>query len=108
MTGMGARLTPVADRKRMVREVLENAYVRVACRYTGRLPADMSDADRAMALDAWAEALEADTEQLMEIMRVAQEAALQQMHYRLHRAEGVDHEMLDEAIEYACDDEGRL
>lgn len=49
--------------------------------------------------------MERDTEVLAAVMDQAKASGIAAVHSRLHVAEGLDHEMLDQAIEYAREDD---
>ncbi len=64
-------------------------------------PKSMSPEQEATMLDAHTAAMEHDTQLIMELIRRGTVEASEAWRARLHEAEGVDHEMLDEAIGFA-------
>ena len=67
-------------------------------------PETMDEAMRTRFLEKHTDAMAADHRALMVIVHHAQAEALSILRENLHAAEGVDHEMLDEAFEFAEDE----
>lgn len=61
----------------------------------------MSEEQEAAMLEQHHAAMEADTRLLMTFVERGQVEAAEAWRAKIHAAEGVDHEMLDEAIDYA-------
>lgn len=78
--------------------VLETVYLRFLCEQTGQRPDRLTHAERITLLDTKILAFKTDFERLRECVRYAYSAGAESVHTRLHAAEGVDHEMLEEAL----------
>ena len=79
-----------------LRELLSAIYLRLLC---GRFP--LTEKERALVLERHEEALQRDLAQIMVAVSHAQNEAIQAMRFRIHHAEGIDHEMVDQALAYA-------
>ncbi len=84
-----------------IRRVLRRVYVRHDAELTQRDLPKYTEAEQEDVLDKrWAD-FEADYKALCATAQYAHNAAVDRVHSRLHIAENVDHEMIDQAIEYA-------
>jgi hypothetical protein len=63
----------------------------------------MSEAEKNAALDPHVRQMEADLQVLLAVVERGQAEREQSMRQRLHQAEGIDHEMLDEALAWAAE-----
>ena len=84
-----------------VRRIVEASYLRILCRFSNRQPARLSQAERLELLEPHEGALEHDLGLLREVVRQAWVGGVQGVHAQLHNTDGVDHEMLDQAIEFS-------
>ena len=83
--------------ERTARAWLESLYLRLAAPDH----ASWSDDERAGFIARSEEALTQDMDTLRELIAQGQAEVEERWRSRLHHAEGLDHEMVDEAIEYA-------
>ena len=96
--------TPGEELEGAVWRVLRQTYLRFAA---GPLGAErLSPEEENLALDPHLGHLESDHRLLMEVVRTAFSQGASQVHTILHGRPGVDHEMLDQAVEYAALDTG--
>ncbi len=79
--------------------VLRNTYLR---RIVAVPPASLDEPEQNTALDPYMRELEADHDQIMAIVAQAFHEGVSHVHQLLHGREGVDHEMLDQTVEYAA------
>lgn len=77
--------------------ILQATYLRLLCGSS----AAMTDKEQATTLLPHAEALRHDLAQIMVAVSRGQDEAVQAMRFELHRAEGIDHEMVDQALAFA-------
>jgi len=89
-----------------IRDVLEACALRALMRGTGRDHGTMEPDERAAALEPLRGALEHDERVLRVLVQQAAGDAISRMRAQLHGAPGVDHEMLDQAIEFATSPRG--
>ena len=82
------------------RRILEASYLRVICRMSGKKPADLAQEDQDAALEQWQGAITHDLELFREVIRQGWIGAVEEVQTNLH-ATVLDHEMVDQAIEYA-------
>ena len=80
---------------------LRGVYVRLISGQTLHPGKAMTLAEENMVLDPHLAGLEHDHALLLEILGRARSTGIEAMRARLHAAEGVDHDMLDEAMAYA-------
>lgn len=85
-----------------VRRALEQLAIAVA---TGKSPDHLSETQQELMIEIHGPAIEQAMGVLQECLRLASSAGATAMHEGMHRAEGVDHEMLDQALEYATEKE---
>lgn len=83
------------------RRIVEATYLRVLCKLGHRDPARLTEGERADLLEPWQAAVEHDVRLHREVIRQAQIGTADGIHAALHAAPGIDHEMLDQAVEYA-------
>ena len=88
-------------REATVWRLLRQTYLRLIGHYTGTDLLRARNEDQNLALDRWHRSMEADLALLSEALRAARSSGIAEVHRRLHSAENTDHEMLDQAIEYA-------
>jgi hypothetical protein len=81
------------------RRILEQAYLRAIVGPSGTPPAD--EVIQQERLVHYAPFIEAQMMQLQEVLQLAGNAGAQRLHNALHNRPGIDHEMLDEAIDFA-------
>lgn len=78
---------------------LRELYLRLLC--TAVRPESMTIAEQNLLLDPHHRAMEADLRVVMMFVERGQSEAIGAWRSRIHRTEGTDHEMLDEALDYA-------
>lgn len=93
------------DYEATVWRILRATYLRLIGDLTGRDLFVLSHPEQEQALDRWHAAMELDVKRLAETLAQARADGIARTHRRLHASDGVDHEMLDEAVEYAYGDE---
>lgn len=81
--------------------IVRAIHLRLIGHHIGRDLFVLSHPEQEQPLDRWHRYMERDVQQLMAVVQHARTEAIGRTHRRLHAAEGIDHEMLDEAIEYA-------
>lgn len=81
--------------------LLRRIYLRLLARDLGRDPGTLTEAEGSALIDPHLRAFGADFAALQELIEVARDDGYGRLLRAMHRAEGVDHEMLDEAVEYA-------
>lgn len=79
---------------------LRELYLRLLCPATVH-PGSMTEPQRNLLLDSHHAAMEADLRVVLTIVERGQVEALGRWRERIHLAEGTDHEMLDEALDFA-------
>ena len=84
-----------------LRRILRRVYVRQDAELTDRPLARYTEAEQEDVLDRRWSDFEDDYKALCAVAEYAHNAAVDKVHSRLHLAENVDHEMIDQAIEYA-------
>lgn len=89
-----------------IRGVLEAGYLRALLHGTGRRPESMSAEERAAALAPLLPALDHDERAIRALVAQAKASTHSALRKALHGAPGVDHEMLDQALEYALQPRG--
>lgn len=82
---------------------LRELYLRLLCPDNVH-PGSMTEPQRNLLLDRHHEAMEADLRILLTLVERGQYEALGRWRERIHRTEGTDHEMLDEALAFAMSD----
>ncbi len=103
---IGDRLhTPEDQLDATIWRVLRVIYLRVDLKALSdpRSPADVPTEEANELLAPWFRNMEADLEMLREVVRQGRLLGVQDVHHRLHGRPGVDHEMLDEAVEFGAD-----
>lgn len=80
-------------------QVLRNTYLRLL---SGGKHNGLDTAEQNLLLDPKLRELEHDFVMLMEIVQQGQSAGISHVHTLLHNQEGMDNEMLDQAVEYAA------
>lgn len=86
---------PLRNARRALRQLVAAVYVRVEARHLGRRP----NADERAALEHyWADAIDQDMRQLEAPLRQAFAVGLGLIQRAAHAAEGLDHEMVDQAV----------
>lgn len=102
---------PLEQRKEQVaatlRKVLERATLRALLRGTGEVMTELSEEKRANLLAPFAEGLARDTEAATEIARQFYLLGVERVHGTLHDSEGIDHEMLDDAVSFHSHEQGK-
>jgi hypothetical protein len=96
--------------KATARALVEHCYLRVLLKLQkdGRSPGQLDQDQRDVVLGAWQDDVAKDLPYAETLMVRAQELALNATREALHRdAEGVDHALVDEAIDYALNDHDR-
>lgn len=96
---------PRSEREATVWRIVRAIYLRIAGHYTGRDLSNRPSPEQEAVLESWHEAIERDTERLAAVMDAARAAGIATVHSRLHVAENLDHELLDEAIASAREDD---
>jgi hypothetical protein len=94
-------VTPQEELEGAAFRILRAAYLRVCCHFTGRKPERVTEGDQTDLLDRWAKTMDHDATRLGELLRQSRAQGISSVHGRLHGRPGVDHEMLDQAVEYA-------
>jgi len=89
-----------------IRTILEASALRALLHGTSREPATMTADERVAALAPLREGIAHDERALETLISRAQAEAMSRMRTVLHGAPGVDHEMLDQAIEHATSERG--
>jgi len=79
---------------------LRELYLRLLCP-AGVNPAGMTEPERNLLLDKHHRAMEADLQMVKLLVERGQATAIEGWRERIHKIEGVDNEMLDEALHYA-------
>lgn len=79
--------------------VISWAYLRVQLADTGRTLADAPQGERDHVIERFTAEIESDVAAVVELLRVAQAQRTTTIRRKLHSREGVDHEMVDEALE---------
>jgi hypothetical protein len=69
--------------------------------YEGKDPRAISPAERDHMIEAHAKAFAGDLDLLKELVAQSKAAGASAIHAKLHAAEGVDNDMLDQALEYS-------
>lgn len=92
--------------KTPIRAVLEACALRALLRGTGRTSETMDADERASALEPLRAALDHDERLLNALVSQAASDAVSLLRRQLHAAPGVDHEMLDQAIDFATSPRG--
>ena len=98
-------LSPRARREATLYRIARHIYLRVLSRVGGRDLFSSRTEEQELALERFHADLERDVEVLATVMDEARAAGITAVHRRMHIAEGTDHEMVDQAIEYAREDE---
>lgn len=80
---------------------LRDLYSRLLCGKAGVHPGGMTEPERALLLEPHHRDMEADLSVVMSLVGKAQSDVASRWREQIHRAEGIDHEMIDEAIDYA-------
>lgn len=97
--------SPRARREATLYRITRHIYLRVLSRVGGRDLFSARAEEQELALERFHGDLERDVEVLATVMDEAKAAGITAVHRRMHVAEGTDHEMVDQAIEYAREDE---
>lgn len=79
---------------------IRGVYLRLLCPSHVEL-ATMTEAERNLLLDPHLRAMEEDMRVVLTMIERGKTEALGAWRERIHRAEGTDHEMLDEALDFA-------
>lgn len=79
---------------------LRGVYLRLLCPSVVSLEA-MTEPERSLLLESHHRDMEADLRVVMAMIERGKFAALGEWRERIHRTEGTDHEMLDQALEFA-------
>lgn len=92
-----------AELKQTARDLVYHCYLRVLLRMQGdkRSPGQLDATQRELLLGAWQHEAEMDLRYAETLLVRAQELAVERANESLHSVEGLDHEMVDEAIEFA-------
>lgn len=90
----------------VIQKLLRAAYLRALLHGTSRAPETMTQEEQDAALAPLTAHMEHDERTLAAVIEQAQAHALSRMRRVLHAAPGVDHEMLDQAIDYATTERG--
>lgn len=85
-------------------KIVRGAYLSGLCHASGRAPASLTPEEQNTALDALFGDMEHDVAMLKEVMARAGQEAIERVQHGLHRAEALDHEMVDEAVSYATEE----
>lgn len=88
------------DIKNAVRAVLRSGYLRAVLHGTGKFAAQLSPETKDEILRAHRASIESDAKAIDTLLRHVEERTQSKLRAALHAAPGVDHEMLDQAIEY--------
>ena len=78
--------------------ILRNIYLR---RVVSVPPETLDAPEQNTALDPYFKEMEGDHDQIMAVVKHAYHEGVGHVHGLLHGREGVDHEMLDQTVEYA-------
>ncbi len=100
-SGVSSRNAREATLWRIVRLI----HLRLIGHFTGVDLLGRSRAEQEQALLKWHAKMEVDVDALAEVMDAARAAGVTAAHVRMHVLEGVDHEMVDQAIDGARSDE---
>jgi len=98
-------LSPRARREATLYRIARHIYLRVLSRVGGRDLFSSRTEEQELALERFHADLERDVEILATVMDEARAAGITAVHRRMHVSEGTDHEMVDQAIQYAREDE---
>lgn len=85
--------------------ILRASYLRLLCYGSTRPPEAMDESEQNAALDAHFHAMEADMAAVRAVIDHAVSLAVTDVHTQLHSAPGLDHEMIDEAVQYALSED---
>ena len=99
-------LTPDQRIEVTIWRVLRVVYLRVElkARSDHRTPAELTLEDANGMLEPWFEVMQTDLDILKECVHQGRLLGVTDVHTRLHGQPGVDHEMLDQAVEYGGSD----
>ena len=81
--------------------VLQNAHLRVIARHQGRDPLTFGEGERLAVLEPYRADMERDARSLAVAIAEARAQGIAGVQSALHRAPGLDHEMVDQAIVFA-------
>lgn len=91
-------MTPREQTEATIWRVLREVWIRAQ----GGDPLTLSDAEASGLIDPFTEHMLRHQKILTHVVEQARTQGLEQMHARLHASEGIDHEMLDEAVTFAA------
>lgn len=94
-----------ASRESTIWRIVRTVYLRLIGHHTGTDLLARPTAEQEQALDRWHLKMEQDCSVLAEVMDRARDAGITAAHVRMHVLEGVDHELVDEALGAARTDE---
>lgn len=97
--------TPRTAREATLWRIVRVVYLRLIGHHTGVDLLARSAAEQEQALERWHLKMEQDCSVLAEVMDAARSAGIAAAHTRMHVLEGVDHELVDEALQSARSDE---
>ena len=100
-------LTPEERLEATIWRILRVIYLRVELKVRSdhRTPVELTLEEGNDILSPWFPVMQTDLDILKECVHQGRLLGVNDVHSRLHGAEGVDHEMLDQAVEYGGDRE---
>lgn len=101
----GAPQSPRSLREATLWRIVRHIYLRAVSRLGGRDLFASRTEEQELALERFHADIERDVDVLAAVMDEARAAGITAVHRRMHIAEGTDHEMVDQAIEFAREDE---
>lgn len=97
--------SPRSEREATLWRIVRHIHLRVVSRLGGRDLFATRTEEQELALERFHADMERDVDVLAAVMDEARAAGITAVHRRMHIAENTDHEMVDQAIEYAREDE---
>lgn len=83
------------------RDVVQATYLRLEAAHIGKQVARLTDGERASILDRWRNEIAHDVGRIVMMVQQARTQGVEHLRDAMHAVPNVDHEMLEEAAEFA-------